>query len=95
MCDYRDLSSSGSIMASPTADGVANLTETGNPGDVATPGDKVDDVHEEKPELEEPKMTPSTTLALLQAEMGSVVKSMSDLVKGQGGRSDHSVCQRV
>ena len=26
-------------------------------------------------------MTPSTTLALLQAEMGSVVKSMSDLVK--------------
>ena len=74
-------------MASPTADGVANLTETGNPGDVANlgdvaiPGDKVDDVHEEKPELEEPKMTPSTTLALLQAEMGSVVKSMSDLVK--------------
>ena len=68
-------------MASPTADGVANLTEMGNPGDVATPGDKVDDVHEEKPELEEPKMTPSTTLALLQAEMGSVVKSMSDLVK--------------
>ena len=68
-------------MASPTADGVANLPETGNPGDVATPGDKVEDVHVETPELEEPKMTPSTTLALLQAEMGSVVKSMSDLVK--------------
>ena len=87
MCDSRDLSSSGSIMASPTADGVANLPETGNPGDVAntgdvaTPGDKADDVHEETPKLEEPKMTPSTTLALLQAEMGSVVKSMSDLVK--------------
>ena len=59
MCDSRDLSSSGSIMASPTADGVANLTETGNPGDIANPGDvaipgdKMEDVHEEKPELEE------------------------------------------
>ena len=62
-----------------TTDVVATLPETGNPSDTAAPGEKVDDVHEETPEVEEPKMTPSTTLALLQAEMGSVVKSMSDL----------------
>ena len=67
-------------MASPT-DVVATLPETGAPSQTAAPGEKVDDVHEETPEVEEPKTSPSTTLALLQAEMGSVVKSMSDLVK--------------
>ena len=33
---------------------------------------------------ETPEVSPSTTLALLQAEMDSVVKSMSDLGQGQG-----------
>ena len=73
-------SSVGSTMASPT-DVVATLPETGAPSETAAPGEKVDDVHEETPEVEEPKTAPSTILALLQAEMGSVVKSMSDLVK--------------
>ena len=67
-------------MASPT-DVVATLPETGAPSETAAPGEKGDAVHEETPEVEEPKTSPSTTLALLQAEMGSVVKSMSDLVK--------------
>ena len=71
-------------MASPNAstDVVATLPETGTPSETAAPGEKVDDVHEEVPEFEEPKqLSPSTTLALMQAEMDSVVKSMSDLVK--------------
>ena len=71
-------------MASPTADVVANVPESGapTPGESPASGEKVDDVHEEVPEVEEPKqLSPSTTLALMQAEMDSVVKSMSDLVK--------------
>ena len=71
-------------MASPTADVVANVPESGapTPGESPASGEKVDDVHEEVPEFEEPKqLSPSTTLALMQAEMDSVVKSMSDLVK--------------
>ena len=67
-------------MASPT-DVVETLPETAAPGENAAPGVTGDAVHEETPEVEDPKTSPSTTLALLQAEMGSVVKSMSDLVK--------------
>ena len=67
-------------MASPT-DVVETLPETAAPGGTAAPGVTGDAVHEETPEVEDPKTSPSTTLALLQAEMGSVVKSMSDLVK--------------
>ena len=67
-------------MASPT-DVVETLPETAAPSETAAPGEKGDAVHEETPEVEDPKTSPSTTLALLQADMGSVVKSMSDLVK--------------
>ena len=67
-------------MASPT-DVVETFPGTGAPSETAAPGEKGDGVHEETPEVEDPKISPSTTLALLQAEMGSVVKSMSDLVK--------------
>ena len=80
MCDPDDLSSVDSNMASPT-DVVETLPEIAAPTETAAPGEKGDAVHEETPEVEDPKTSPSTTLALLQAEMGSVVKSMSDLVK--------------
>ena len=65
-------------MASPT-DVVETLPETAAPSETAAPGEKGDAVHEETPEVEDPKTSPGTILALLQAEMGSVVKSMSDL----------------
>ena len=68
-------------MSSPT-DGVETLPETAAPGvtgDAAQEADRRDAA--ETPEVEASKASPNTTLALLQAEMDSVVKNMSDLVK--------------
>ena len=54
MCDPRDLSSVDSNMASPT-DVVETLPETAAPSETAAPGVKGDAVHEETPEVEDPK----------------------------------------
>ena len=66
-------------MSSPT-DGVETLPETAAPGvtaDAVQEADRRDGA--EAPEASQ--ASPNTTLALLQAEMDSVVKNMSDLVK--------------
>ena len=66
-------------MSSPT-DGVETLPETAAPGvteDAVQEADRRDG--DEAPEASQ--ASPNTTLALLQAEMDSVVKNMSDLVK--------------
>ena len=68
-------------MSSP-ADVVETLPETAAPGvtgDAVQEADRRDAA--ETPEVEASKASPNTTLAVLQAEMDSVVKSMSDLVK--------------
>ena len=68
-------------MSSPT-DGVETLPETAAPG---VTGDAVQEANRrdaaETPEVEASQASLNTTLALLQAEMDSVVKNMSDLVK--------------
>ena len=69
MCDPRDLSSVDSNMASPT-DVVETLPETAAPTETAAPGEKGDAVHEETPEVEDPKTSPSTTLAPLAGRDG-------------------------
>ena len=66
-------------MSSPT-DGVETLPETAAPGvteDAVQEADRR--AGDEAPEASQ--ASPNTTLALLQAEMDSVVKNMSDLVK--------------
>ena len=68
-------------MSSPT-DGVETLPETAAPGvtgDAVQEADRRDAA--ETPEVEASQASLKTTLALLQAEMDSVVKNMSDLVK--------------
>ena len=68
-------------MSSPT-DGVETLPEPAAPGvtgDAAQEAARRDAA--ETPEVEVSKASPNTTLALLQAEMDSVVKNTSDLVK--------------